>query len=199
MRTPVSDGEPSTEGTDMRFVIVPGIGNSGPTHWQSIWQAEWGPIATRITPASWSEPDVDDWVAAVDQAVNRAGSSDLVIVAHSLGCLAAANWLAASASSVRAAFLVAPPDPRGPTFPAAAKSFADVDAEPVGVPGLVVASADDPYCRLRAATALSKAWELPLARAGAYGHLNAESRIRGWQQGRVLLAKLLGATAAAVA
>jgi hypothetical protein len=26
----------------MRFVIVPGIGNSDGGHWQSIWQATWG-------------------------------------------------------------------------------------------------------------------------------------------------------------
>ena len=28
----------------MQFVIVPGIDNSDEQHWQSIWEAEWGPL-----------------------------------------------------------------------------------------------------------------------------------------------------------
>ncbi|GAA3629462.1 RBBP9/YdeN family alpha/beta hydrolase [Microlunatus ginsengisoli] len=183
----------------MRFVIVPGIGGSDSFHWQSIWQAEWGPIASRIEPASWTAPDAADWIAAVDRAITEAGTSDVVLVAHSLGCWAAAGWLAEAQRSVRGAFLVAPPDPDGPEFPAAAASFADLTPAPVGVPGLVVASLDDPYCRPGAAAALARGWGLPVSRVGAYRHLNSASGIGGWQQGRVLLAKLLGSTATAVA
>ena len=183
----------------MRFVIIPGIEDSDRAHWQSIWQAEWGPIARRITPGSWTAPDVDDWVESVDRAVDAAGTSDVVLVAHSLGCWAAAGWLAASDRPVRAAFMVAPPDPRGPEFPAAADSFADLEPAPLGVAGLVVASLDDPYCRPAIAATMAKGWGLALSRVGAYRHLNSASRLGGWQQGRVLLAKLLGATSTAVA
>jgi predicted alpha/beta hydrolase family esterase len=183
----------------MRFVIIPGIEDSDRTHWQTIWQAEWGPIARRIVPTSWTVPDVDDWVAAVDRAVDAAGTSDVVLVAHSLGCWAATGWLAAADRGVRGVFLVAPPDPRAPNFPAAAESFADLEAQPVGVPGVVVASLDDPYCRPASAAALARGWGLPLSRVGAYRHLNSASGLGGWQQGRVLLAKLLGATSTAVA
>lgn len=183
----------------MRFVIVPGIDNSDSSHWQSIWQSEWGPIATRITPASWSAPEVDDWVEAVDGAVARTGTDDVVLVAHSLGCLAAAAWLGQAPRAVRAAFLVAPPDPRTIAFPAAAASFVDLGLEPLGVPGLVVASLDDPYCRPAAAEAMARGWNLPFVRVGAFRHLNSASGVGGWQQGRVLLARLLGSTATAVA
>jgi predicted alpha/beta hydrolase family esterase len=183
----------------MRFVIVPGIGDSDSTHWQSIWQAEWGPIACRIAPSSWTRPDLDDWIAAVDRAVSWAETDDVVLVAHSLGCLAAAAWLGEGPRAVRAALLVAPPDPRAPEFPPAAAAFAGLPAKPVGVPGLVVASLDDPYCRPAAAAGLAKGWRLPVARVGAFRHLNSTSGLGGWQQGRVHLAKLLGSTAAAVA
>jgi uncharacterized protein len=44
----------------MQFVIVPGIDNSDEQHWQSIWEAEWGPTATRIAVASWTAPDLGD-------------------------------------------------------------------------------------------------------------------------------------------
>ncbi len=183
----------------MRFVIVPGIGDSDPTHWQSIWQAEWGPTATRIVPTSWTQPDLADWTAAIDQSVRWARTDDMVLVAHSLGCLAAAAWLAEAPRTLRGVFLVAPPDPQGPAFPPAAASFTQLTPEPVGVPGLVVSSLDDPYCRPGTAANLARGWGLPVARVGAFRHLNAASGLGGWQQGRVLLAKLLGATAAAVA
>ncbi|HET9650514.1 MAG TPA: alpha/beta hydrolase [Microlunatus sp.] len=183
----------------MRFVIVPGIDDSDSHHWQTIWQHEWGPTAGRIAPSSWSEPDLDDWVEAVDRAVSAAGTTDLVIIAHSLGCLAAAAWLSTAAVTIRGAFLAAPPDQHAPSFPVSASSFVDLEPRPVGVPGVVVTSVDDPYCRPRPAAALAKAWDLPVARAGALGHLNSASGLGGWQQGRVLLAKLLGATASAVA
>ena len=46
------------------------------------------------------------------------------MVAHSLGCLALAHWMAASALPVHAALLVAVPDPHGPAFPTEATGFA---------------------------------------------------------------------------
>ena len=43
----------------------------------------------RISPASWDEPELDDWL----EAITRVTTPDSVLVAHSLGCLAVANWL----------------------------------------------------------------------------------------------------------
>jgi hypothetical protein len=183
----------------MRFVIVPGIGDSDSAHWQTRWQREWGPIASRITPGSWEAPDLDDWTGAVDDAVRRTGTDDVIIVAHGLGCLATAAWLSAGSAAIRAALLVAAPDPRTPRLRSAAAGFAELSLAPVRVPGLVVASDDDPYCRPRAATTLGRAWGLPVARVGALGHIDSSSDLGGWQQGRVLLARLLGATSSLAA
>ena len=72
------------------IVIVPGIGGSGPEHWQSLWQAEFTDVR-RIDPASWDHPELDDWIAAIDRAV-AASPAPPVLVAHSLGCLAVAQW-----------------------------------------------------------------------------------------------------------
>lgn len=95
---------------DQAIVIVPGIGNSGPDHWQSYWETAF-PGAARIAPASWEAPDLADWTAALDTAVANAGASPLVIC-HSLGCLLFAHWRAGSARAVRGAFLVAVPEIR---------------------------------------------------------------------------------------
>lgn len=169
----------------MRYVIVPGINGSGETHWQSVWEAEWGPYASRIEPASWDEPDLEDWRRAIDRAAGA--DRDVVLVAHSLGCLAVADWVVRGGRGVRGVFLVAPPDSAGPAFPAEAVTFTGLDATPLGVPGLVVSSDDDPYCTADVAQALADAWGLDRISAGSAGHLNSASGLGRWDFGRALL------------
>ena len=54
---------------DQAIVIVPGIGNSGPDHWQSHWETAF-PGAARIAPASWDAPDLADWTAGSRSAIS---------------------------------------------------------------------------------------------------------------------------------
>jgi len=62
--------------------------------------------------------------------------SGAVLVAHSLGCLAAARWVVQRRSAIRGMFLVAPPDTAGPKFPAvAARTFTGRIPMPLNVPG----------------------------------------------------------------
>jgi predicted alpha/beta hydrolase family esterase len=61
----------------MHFVTIPGIDGSDHEHWQSIWEAEWGQRASRISVSSWASPELDDWCDAIDRAVLRAGSAGL--------------------------------------------------------------------------------------------------------------------------
>ncbi|WP_206685826.1 alpha/beta hydrolase [Kribbella qitaiheensis] len=76
----------------MSFVIAPGLNGSDHQHWQSRWEADWLPGATRVQRSSWTEPSLPDWTRAIETAVDQAGP-DVVLVAHSLGCLAVADWL----------------------------------------------------------------------------------------------------------
>ena len=168
----------------MILTIVPGIDGSDADHWQTAWQAATG--AVRIRPASWDQPDLEDWVAAIDVTVRQAG--DTILVAHSLGCLAASVWLSRNPGQVRGALLVAPPDRFAGTFPAAAPSFRSLDPVPLGSPALLVASEDDPYCDPAAARALADAWGADLVSVGNLGHINNRSNIGGWPQGRALFA-----------
>lgn len=170
----------------MHFVIVPGINGSGEDHWQSIWQGEWGPAASRIAPSSWDEPDVDDWCEALDRAVAGAGSADVVLVAHSLGCITATEWAARTRPAVRGVFLVAPPDTAEPGFPAEASTFTTLTPVPLEVPGLLVTSENDPYCTTDAADRLAKAWRVDHVSAGSAGHINSAGGLGRWEFGRAL-------------
>ncbi|NUP49153.1 MAG: alpha/beta hydrolase [Catenulispora sp.] len=179
----------------MRYVIIPGVGGSGPTHWQTLWEDAWGDRALRLDPVSWDEPELDDWCAALDRAVG-AGGTDVVLIAHSLGCLAAAAWLTrAGRPQIRGAFLVAPPDVQAASFPAGqAKSFIAVDPLPLSVPALIVSSDDDPYCDPGAARRLAAAWQAGHISFDQAGHLNADSGLGMWPSGQSLLAAFLAGT-----
>jgi len=171
----------------MRIVTVPGIGGSDEAHWQSRWEASWGSQAFRIVPGSWAAPDLTDWSRAISEAVTRA-EADVVLVAHSLGCLAVTHWLEEEGDAVAGVVLVAPPDPTGPKFPAnAAPTFTSLAINPVRTPGLVMTSDDDPYCDSSGAARLCQGWELPRISLGNHGHLNSTSGLGSWETGRNLL------------
>ena len=129
-------------------LLVPGIYNSGPRHWQSLWQTQHTGVV-RVEQADWAHPQCDAWVQAIDAAITAAGQPPIV-VAHSLGCLALARWAASALTAVHALLLVAVPDPDGPAFPPDAKGFTPVPAA-LTAPGqparqtLLVSSSDDPY------------------------------------------------------
>ncbi|UOE45652.1 RBBP9/YdeN family alpha/beta hydrolase [Agromyces larvae] len=161
-----------------RVVIVPGIGGSGADHWQTRWQAFHGDWV-RIRPGSWDEPRLDDWLRAIDATSPHTGT---VFVAHSMGCLAVAEWLTRHPSAAAGAFLVAVPDPDGPAYPAAAAEFGE-PRDPLGVPALVVASSDDPYASFSSAERVALRWGAELWAVGPHGHLNAASDLGNWSAG----------------
>ncbi|MCQ4211741.1 RBBP9/YdeN family alpha/beta hydrolase [Streptomyces longispororuber] len=173
------------------YVVIPGIDGSDGQHWQTLWEREWGTEAVRISPASWSAPELGDWVDAVQEAYDTAFRRDghVVLVAHSLGCWAASVWWSRNpASPVAGAFLVAPPDPQGPAFPRqAAATFVEVSPQPLPGPALVVGSADDPYCTSGTAAAFATRWAARWHLTGSYGHLNSASGLGSWPHGRELL------------
>jgi uncharacterized protein len=169
-------------------LILPGLGGSGPGHWQSRWEAL-DPSYRRVAMPDWDRPQLETWVSKLATAVT-ASREPPVIVAHSLGCLAVAHW-ARAGGHARGALLVAVPDPDGPAFPAVAASFAPAPREPIAFPTLIVASHDDPYASFAFAERCAQAWHGTLEDVGRLGHINAESGLGDWLAGRALLGKLL--------
>ena len=172
-----------------RVLLVPGIGNSGPTHWQSYWEsAQDGYI--RVHQNDWDHPVCTEWVDALELAAQRA-EPGMLIAAHSLGCLVVASWLARTSIHIAGALLVAVPDPSGENFPAEAKGFHPVPSSPLPCPSLVVASSDDPYSDIAFATQCADAWGSRLINIGRAGHINAASGLGCWDEGQRLLRSLM--------
>lgn len=167
----------------MHFITLPGLGGSDPTHWQSVWERD-SPALLRFAPASWDDPDVVDWSAALDRAV---GAEQAIVVAHSLACLLAVGWSAANPGRLAGLFLVAAPDPSGPNFPPGVYSFAPAPGVRPSAPALLVTSDDDPYCSPSRSEQLAASWQVPHVSVGSHGHLNAASDLGQWTEGRNLL------------
>ncbi len=170
-------------------LLLPGIGDSGPDHWQSLWEKA-NPSIVRVRQRDWDRPICEEWLQALDEMVAKIGGN-AVLAAHSLGCLLAAHWIVRSRSAVQGALLVAPPNPDGPEFPKEAVGFSPVPKQAFGFPSIVVASADDPYASLEFAKDCAARWGSRFVHAGAVGHINAASGLGQWREGFSLLQSLI--------
>ena len=178
-------------------IILPGIGNSGPDHWQSHWQQR-NPSLTRFQPSDWDHPDRDDWLAALDKAVATTPEPPFLI-AHSLSCLLIARWLERPHAPIRGAFLVRVPDPSSPAFPRTeAPTFLDIPNHSFQIPALIVASTNDPYGSTDYAQTRARQWGTGLVTAGPLGHIGDSSGVGDWPQGRALFTAFTAGTGTAV-
>jgi predicted alpha/beta hydrolase family esterase len=109
---PADAGRNLPTGAGIRCLIVPGLGGSGPDHWQTRWEEERADCV-RVNLSHWDMPSRPTWVANLDAAI-LATSIGKVLVGHSLGCHAIAWWAAQASEEalgrVMAALFVAPPD-----------------------------------------------------------------------------------------
>lgn len=177
------------------MLILPGLGDSGLSHWQTLWQLS-VPGASRVEQEDFNTPVLPEWVDSLQEAV-VAAPSPVVLVAHSLGCALVAHWARSGATGrVAAAMLVAPADVESEArTPPAAWSMAPLPRDPLPFPTLVVASQDDSYVDIGRAREFAQAWRARLVDIGRAGHINGKSGLGAWPEGRRLLNEFLASSA----
>jgi uncharacterized protein len=179
-----------------QVLLLPGLWNSGPEHWQSYWERERGDCR-RVVQADWETPRRSDWVATLEAAV-AAAPGPVVLAAHSLACTLVAFWAAeaspATRAKVRGALLVAPSDVEAPSYPAGPVGFTPMPLAPLPFPAVVVSSTDDEYVTPARAAHFARAWGALLVDIGARGHINSASAMGAWPEGQALLEGLLAPT-----
>jgi uncharacterized protein len=183
------------EGVRPTVLTVPGLNGSGPEHWQTLWEGS-RPATVRAELGMWNTPHRNSWVTRLDQAIRHA-QAPVVLVAHSLGCIAVAWWARLSPQPygwpVAGALLVAPADVDRADAPPELTGFAPAPQEPLPFPSILVASQDDPWIGFDRARSLAGGWGSLLVDAGAAGHINAASGIGHWPDGQALLDRVLAA------
>lgn len=179
--------------SDLDILILPGLGGSGPDHWQSRWAQKLS-TARIVEQKDWLRPERDAWIANILREIDAA-ARPVALVGHSLGAISAASAIAETATpeKIAAAFLVAPPDGDSIALPPGLIDPAFKEKAPraaLGVPGVLVASRNDALADYAFAEKLAGLWGLDLADAGEAGHINAESGHGPWPEGLMRLAGL---------
>lgn len=171
-------------------LIVPGLDDSEPGHWQS-WLEKQLPDARRVRHIDWHLPVLARWATEVRREIDEAPGV-VWIVAHSYGCLASVVAAADRPERVAGLLLVAPPDPdrftafglRDPRETAERSGLASwIPSAPIGVPSVVVASRNDPWADFARIAYWADCWGSLFVDAGQAGHINVASGHGAWPQG----------------
>ena len=178
------------------ILTVPGLNGSGPAHWQTLWE-KMRPDTARIELGMWNTPHRNAWVTKLDQAI-AAARAPVILVGHSLGCIAIAWWTALSPQPygwpVAGALLVAPADVDRATVPDEIAGFAPAPKTMLPFPSIVVASSNDPWITIERAHSLAADWGSHFVDLGAHGHINAASGLGWWPEGQELLDRVITAS-----
>lgn len=184
-----------TESPAPTVVIVPGLRDHMPEHWQTL-------LANRL-PNSVTVPRMERdklscsaWVTLLDRTL-AAIAGPVVLVAHSGGVMMVVHWAQKHARPIRGALLAAPPDfetplPEGyPTQETLrANGWLPTPRTPLAFPSIVAASTNDPLGRFERVADLARAWGSRLVDVGAVGHLNPAAGYGEWPRAETLLREL---------
>jgi len=189
---------PASPEQDPLILLVPGLDNSGPGHWQTLWERD-DVNCRRVELGQWDKPHRNTWVNQLNLAIHRANNlgtgRPIVLAAHSLGCHLVSWWAKLEqpeyGSPVIGALLVAPPEVDFFPLDERVSVFAPVPQDRLPFPSVLVASRNDPWMSFLNAQALARSWGSELGDAGECGHINADADLGHWPEGRRLLSRLI--------
>lgn len=175
------------------LLTVPGLNNSGPSHWQSLWEVK-REDCCRVELGMWDRPHRNTWLSKLDAAIATV-RAPVILIAHSLGCHAVAWWNQSAAddrrSKVAGALLVAPPWVGDLPADSPLSAFAPLARERLAFPSILAASRNDPYAGFSQSQKMARRWGSRFVGAGWTGHINAESGLGSWPYGEFLLDRLV--------
>ena len=177
-------------------LIVPGLRDEAPGHWQSLLAQELDTVAS-MPALGRQNIDLTARLAAIESAV-RAIDGPVIVVAHSGGAIAAAHWAQRTqAKNVLGALLATPPtfaSPLGPEHPSMElfeqNGWIPLPAGPLSIRTIVAASRNDPLGSYEQVSELARQWDAELVDLGEVGHLNPTSGYGPWPGARALIERL---------
>ena len=175
----------------LRYLLVPGGGGSGAEHWHHRW-ADDLPNCDWIHQQDPSDGTRAEWVETIDGKINES-SEPVVLIAHSLACVAVAHWSSTHSGPVAAALLVAPADIDDDWAEPDSlyKRFQPIPTQPLRFPSVVVSSSNDPFLSVDRALEFSQTWESGFVGIGEHLHIGSDADLGAWPEGRAVLAELL--------
>jgi len=181
--------------TAQTIVIVPGLRDHVPEHWQTL-------LEQRLSNAVSVPRMADDklscaaWVAQLDRTLASI-EGPVVLVAHSAGVMITVHWAKQHDRPIHGALLAAPADLESPLpegYPAQdvlrANGWLPTPRGRLPFPSIVAASTNDPLGRYERVAELAAAWGSRLVDVGAVGHLNPAAGYGEWAPAETFIAEL---------
>jgi uncharacterized protein len=168
--------------------ILPGLGDSGEGHWQTIWEKQFGFI--RINQRDWITPDREEWIDAVQNEISKFDPTSVILVGHSLACSTIGYWAKKYSSPIKGALLVAPSDTESEAYPEGTTGFKPMLLDKLPFRSTVIASTNDVYVSVDRANQFSNAWGSKLILLSEAGHINVASGFGKWPGGIDILKEL---------
>jgi predicted alpha/beta hydrolase family esterase len=170
---------------DPLILLIPGFAEGGASDWMQDWENR-APDCERLDLGMWDQPHRNTWVNKLNLAIHHAGRP-VVLVAHDIGCLAAAWWAEyeqPDSGEVIGALLVSPPDVDRPGVDPRLAAFGACPRQALPFPSFVLADDRAPQAKLVTTTQLASDW----GSAFSLEHIGE----RSWEAGLYLLGRLLG-------
>lgn len=176
-------------------LFVPGLRDHVEDHWQTH-AARLIPGSVTVEPLTADRLSCAARVAALDAAL-QAIPGEVVIAAHSAGCLIVAHWALSPTRAIRSALLATPADMENP-LPPGYPTVAELDAggwlplprTRLPFPSLVVASRNDPLGSFERVAGLATDWGAIVRDGGEVGHLNPPAGYGPWDEAVPLIQRL---------
>ena len=181
------------------ILIVPGLRDHVDAHWQTILALELEASRRKVKtvpPMGRDNLECATKVEAIEY-MSQAIDGDVVVVAHSGGCVMVAHWAQRTKRPVLGALLATPPDferpmPEGyPSIEAlTAGGWLPVPRAPLPFPSIVAASRNDPLGSYERVASLALGWGSRLVDLGEVGHLNPASGFGPWPRAEEFVREL---------
>ena len=171
------------------IVFVPGYGNSINGHWQELWKKEFKD-SYWVEQEQWETPCCVDWVETLNSLIQSI-EGPILLVTHSLGGSTVVEWSKKYSANILGAFLVAVPDVQSAYLPSAISGYHTPPLEKLPFSSVMLASSNDPYATFSRAEYFAEAWGSKLINVGDLEHINTDSNIGEWPEGKQLLNKFI--------
>lgn len=168
---------------------IAGLYNSGPDHWQTYWENEYG--FQRIVQKDYDTPVCADWIATIDEMVMKGNPAETILIGHSLACNTIVNWANKYQRKIKAALLVAPSDTESAIYPSGTTGFMPMPLNKLPFPSITITSNDDAYVSIERAQFFTNHWGSQLEIMHQLGHMGSADKLALWPEGFKIFQRLL--------
>jgi len=173
------------------IVNVPGYNNAGPAQWQSLFEKKYVNFQ-RVQQLDWLSPVREQWIQGIENRIAEI-DGDIILVGHSCGAVAIAQWsLIHDTSKVKGALLVAPADVDKDSALLAIQLQRPLPTEKLPFNTKLIYSDNDEHTSTLRSEKMGKDWGSELILVKGASHFHTEAGFGEWPEAEKWIEQLAG-------